>query len=392
MITLDELLERDRKREEDGFKRKIRIGRIVKPGTGGKEKIIVVPTTVEEKFVHDEFDPDQEPGEGEPTGGTGEGEEGDVIGEQPVRPEQGEGDEDGEGQGEGPGEGQGGEHEFEANAYELGKVLSQDFQLPNLKDKGKKRALARYIYDLTDRNQGVGQVLDKKATLKKIVETNITLGNIPDVSNIDTTRFIISPRDMIYRILSREKEYESQALVFFLRDYSGSMSGKVTEAVVSQHVMLYSWLVYQYDKQVETRFVLHDTEAREVPDFYKYYSYKVAGGTKVFTAFKLVNDIVERESLARDYNIYVFHGTDGDDWDKDGKQTLEEMERMLSYAARVGITIVKHRYVGKKKTEVEKYLRASNILTKHENLIKMDVMEEDVDDSRIIQGIKHLIS
>ncbi len=55
MITLDELLERDKKREQDGFKRKIRIGRIVKPGSGGKEKIIVVPTTVEEKFVHDDI-------------------------------------------------------------------------------------------------------------------------------------------------------------------------------------------------------------------------------------------------------------------------------------------------------------------------------------------------
>ena len=76
MITLDELLERDRRREEDGFKRKIRIGRIVKPGSGGKDKIIIVPTTVEEKFVHDEINLDQDPGEGEPTGGTGEGEEG----------------------------------------------------------------------------------------------------------------------------------------------------------------------------------------------------------------------------------------------------------------------------------------------------------------------------
>jgi uncharacterized sporulation protein YeaH/YhbH (DUF444 family) len=390
MITLDELLEKDKKREEDGFKRKIRIGQIVKPGSGGKDKIIVVPTTVEEKFIHDEITLDQEQGEGESTGGTGEGEEGDIIGEQPVRPEEGEGE--GEGAGEGPGEGQGGEHEFESNAYELGKVLSQDFELPNLKDKGKKRTLAKYIYDLTDKNKGVGQFLDKKATLKKIVETNITLGNIPDASNIDTTKFIISPQDLIYRILSREKDYESQALVFFLRDYSGSMGGKVTQTVVSQHVMLYSWLMYQYEKQVETRFILHDTDAKEVSDFYKYYSYKVAGGTKVFTAFKLVNDIVERESLARDYNIYVFHGTDGDDWDKEGTQTIAEIERMLAYAARVGITIVEHSYVGSKQTEVEKYLKTSGILTKHKDLIKMDVMGENVDDSRIIQGIKRLIS
>jgi uncharacterized sporulation protein YeaH/YhbH (DUF444 family) len=282
VITLDELLERDRRREEDGFKRKIRIGKIIKPGSGGKDKIIVVPTTVEEKFVHDEIHPDQEQGEGESTGGTGEGEEGDVIGEQPVRPEEGEG-ENGEGDGEGPGEGKGGDHELESNAYELGKVLSQDFQLPNLKDKGKKRTLSRYIYDLTDKNRGAGQILDKKATLKEIVKTNITLGNIPDVDDTDTSRFIISPQDLIYRILSREKDFESQALVFFLRDYSGSMGGKVTQAVVSQHVMLYSWLLYQYEKQVETRFILHDTQAKEVGDFYKYYSYRVAGGTNVFT-------------------------------------------------------------------------------------------------------------
>ncbi|MBL6992827.1 DUF444 family protein [Desulfobacula sp.] len=390
MITLDELLEKDRRREEDGFKRKIRIGRIVKPGSGGKDKIIIVPTTVEEKFVHDEINLDQNPGEGEPTGGTGEGEEGDIIGEQPVRPEEGE--TEGEGAGEGPGEGKESDHELESNAYELGKVLSQDFALPNLKDKGKKRTLARYVYDLTDKNRGVGQILDKKATLKKIVETNITLGNIPDVSNIDTAKFIISPHDLIYRILSREKDFESQALVFFLRDYSGSMSGKVTQTVVSQHVMLYSWLLYQYEKQVETRFILHDTEAKEVSDFYKYYSYKVAGGTKVFTAFKMVNDIVERENLAHDYNIYVFHGTDGDDWDKEGKQTIFEIEKMLNYVSRIGISIVEHTYVGSNQTEVEKYLKLSGILTKQSNLIKLDVMDENADDSRIIQGIKKLIS
>ncbi|MBU8848149.1 MAG: DUF444 family protein [Desulfobacterales bacterium] len=390
MITLDELLERDRRREEDGFKRKIRIGRIVKPGSGGKDKIIIVPTTVEEKFVHDDIRLDQEPSEGEPTGGTGEGEEGDIIGEQPVRSEEGEEGE--EGSGEGPGEGEGGDHELESNAYELGKVLSQDFQLPNLKDKGKKRTLARYVYDLTDKNRGVGQVLDKKSTLKRIVETNITLGNIPDTSHIDTAKFIISPQDMVYRILSREKDFESQALVFFLRDYSGSMGGKVTQTVVSQHVMLYSWLLYQYEKQVETRFILHDTEAKEVSDFYKYYSYKVAGGTKVFTAFKMVNEIVERENLARDYNIYVFHGTDGDDWDKEGQQTIAEIKKMLNYVSRVGVSIVEHSYVGSKQTEVAKYLKTSGILNKYSNLIKLDVMGEDADDTRIIQGIKRLIS
>jgi uncharacterized sporulation protein YeaH/YhbH (DUF444 family) len=32
---------------------------------------------------------------------------------------------------------------------------------------------------------------------------------------------------------SREKDFESQAMVFFVRDYSGSMVGKTTELVVA---------------------------------------------------------------------------------------------------------------------------------------------------------------
>ncbi len=378
--SLDELLERDKLREKDGFPRKIRVGRLIKPGKSGKGKIVVVPTTVEEKFYHDSVKAPEEGGE---SGGSGDGEEGEIIGEEPIRSQEGEG--------AGPGEGQGGPHEMESSAYDLGKILTEKFQLPNLQDKGKKRSLTRYTYDMTDRHKGFGQFLDKKATLRNIVETNIHLGNIPDVGDIDPTGFLISPGDRIYRILSREKDYESQAMVFFLRDYSGSMMGKPTELVVSQHVLIYSWLLYQYDRQVESRFILHDTEAKEVKDFYTYYNSKVAGGTKVASAFRLVNKIVEEENLIRDYNIYVFHGTDGDDWDTEGKETIPEMQKMITYASRVGISIATHG-VGSGSTEVEKYLNKSGLLKEKPKLIRMDVIQKDADEARLIEGIRNLIS
>ena len=378
--SLDELMERDRLREQDGFPRKIRIGRLIKPGKGGKESVIVVPSTVEEKFYHDRVKPPQEEST---SGGTGDGEEGEVIGEQPVRP-QGE-------QGSG-GAGQGGDesHEMESSAYDLGRILTEKFQLPNLKEKGKKRSFTRYTYDLTDKHQGFGQVLDKKATLRKIIETNISLGNISDLDNIDPAGFLVAPRDRIYRILSKEKDYESQALVFFLRDYSGSMEGKVTDLIVTQHVMIYSWLLFQYAKQVESRFIVHDTDAKEVPDFYTYYNSRVAGGTQVSTAYKLVNDLVEQENLAKDYNIYVFHGTDGDDWDSEGDSAIPELKRMLSYASRVGITIAEHGY--SRNTEVERYLKSSGLLLDKPNLIRLDVVGEDAEEPRLIEGIRKLIS
>lgn len=383
--SLDDLMQRDSRREQDGFPRKIRIGKLVKPGRGGRDKVVVVPTTVEEKFLHDPNFKQQEDGRGG-TGGSGEGQEGEVIGEQPVRPREGEGE------GAGAGQGESGPHELESNAYNLGRILTEQFSLPNLKNKGKKRSLTRYTYDLTDCHRGFGQLLDKKATLRQIVATNISLGRLQPGEPVDPTGFLIAPRDKIYRILSREKDFESQAMVFFLRDYSGSMSGKPTEVVVSQHVMIYSWILYQYGGQVQSRFILHDTEAREVADFYTYYNSKVAGGTKVAAAFRMVNEIVARENLARDYNIYVFHGTDGDDWDTEGKELLPQLETMMDYASRIGVTIAENSFSTSGESEVEKYLKKSGWLERKRSLLRLDVMSENADEPRIIEGIKHLIS
>ncbi|UCE53296.1 MAG: DUF444 family protein [Desulfobacterales bacterium] len=380
--SIDELLERDKQREKDGFPRKINVGRLIKPGRGGRDKVVVVPSTVEEKFIHDTSLQTEEE---QPYGGSGDGEEGEVIGEQPIRAPDVQG-------GTGPGQGEGGQHEIESNAYDLGKILTEKFELPNLKDKGKKRSLTRYTYDLTDKHRGFGQLLDKKATLRKIVETNMHLGNLTDISDLDLTRFLVSPKDLVYRILSREKDYESQAMVFFVRDYSGSMAGKSTVLIVAQHVLIYSWLLYQYAMQVETRFILHDTEATEVPDFYSYYNSKVAGGTQVSSAYRLVNEIVEKENLVRDYNIYIFHGTDGDDWDTDGKESLPQLKQMLTYTNRVGITIAEHAHGKTNNSEVEKYLKKSGLLEEKKDLLRMDVMQEDADEPRLIEGIKHLIS
>jgi len=156
--SLDHLLQRDLQREKDGFPRKIRVGKLIKPGRDGDDKVVVIPTTVEEKLIHDRIPEDEEgeggEGQGQGEGGAGEGEEGEVIGEQPVREQSGGGS--------GSGQGQGGTHELESTVYDLGRILTEQFALPNLRDKGKKRSLTRFSYDLTDQNRGFGQILDKK--------------------------------------------------------------------------------------------------------------------------------------------------------------------------------------------------------------------------------------
>ncbi len=383
MFALDKLLERDRLREKDGFPRKIKLGKLVKPLKGGDNKTIIVPTASEEKFYHWDSTP-SETGESN-TGGTGEGEEGEVIGEESLRK--------GPGDGQGAGQGSGADHGMGTEAYEIGKILTEQFELPNIKEKGKKTSLTKFTYELTDKNQGHGQIFDKKSTLKRVIKTNLALGKISVDKPVDTTELLLTPSDRVYRILSKERDYESQAIVFFLRDYSGSMMGKPTEVVVTQHIYIHSWLVYQYKKQVISRFIVHDTEAEEVPDFYTYYNKNVAGGTEVFSAYKMVNEIVEKDNLTRDYNIYIFHGTDGDDWDAQGENALPELEKMLSYANRIGITIAENEYSNHGSSPVENYLKKSGYLEKYPDKIHLFTMNAaEANEEMIIQGIKELIT
>ncbi|MBD3233550.1 MAG: DUF444 family protein [candidate division Zixibacteria bacterium] len=382
MQTIEDLLERDKQREKDGFPRRIRIGKIVKPSKDKKDRIVVVPTTTEPKFVHDNSITEEDEAS---TGGSGEGEEGEVIGERQVHPE-----EDGEGQG--AGEGSAGEHDVSSDAFDLGKVLTEKFALPNLKAKGKKRSFTKYTYELTDRNRESGQLLDKKETIRSIIKTNILLGNIVGEDEIDPSELVLDPKDKTYRILSKEKDFETQAVVFFIRDYSGSMHGKPTEVIATQHLFIYSWLMYQYKKNVETRFILHDQVAKEVPDFYTYHNSQVAGGTSIYPSYQMVNDIVHEEQLAKDNNIYVFHGTDGDDWNRDGEQAIMEIKKMLLFVNRFGITVAKNAWSNANKTTVETYIDNSKLLRQYPKLVRLDSMSsESADEARIIEGIRRLI-
>lgn len=406
--SMEDLVKRDKEREQDGFPRRIRWRRVlVAPG-----KVLSVPFVVEEKLVHASFEPKNivnlqlpsaqypaldQPDIGE-SPGHGDGEVGDVVGEIPIRDvDRGDGDGDEEGDGDqpgGPGAGDDDAEHFEEEAYETGKRLTEQLKLPNLKEKIKKMPTDEYVYDLTDRHDGSGQVLDEEETLSRILETNIILGRITK-DNIDTTKIIIDPDDEVYRVLSKERVWKAQAVVFFVRDCSGSMWGEPTRALVSQHLLIYAWLLYQYEKRVIPRFIVHDHAAIEVTAR-QYFYYNSWGGTYIPSAYKKVNEIVEGEALESQYNIYLFQGTDGDDGD-DGTEAIPEIKKILAYTNRMGVTLFKHRYYTDQniKTIFEEYVERGEILPRRD-VFRMHIMSRDfwsrITDEMNIEAIKALIA
>jgi len=377
METLDQLRERDGQREKDGFHKKIKF----RHAAGKNGAVIVVPTTEEEKLVHGQF----EPGGGGQGSGQGEGEDGEVVGEQQIDPGEGEG----EGEDNQAGEGGGGDHGVGSDTYEIGKKLTEELKLPNLEDKGKKVPTDEYIFDLTDRHRKSGQILDHKETMRQIIKTNLILGKL-DRKNPETDKFIVGPDDKVFRVLSREKVYKSMAIVFFMRDYSGSMWGIPTEAIIEQHLIIYSWLMYQYEKLVIPRFIVHDAEAKEV-DWNTYYKSIIAGGTRIASGYKLINEIINKEGLERDYNLYVFQGTDGEDWDSDGKEPLAALEELVPKLQRMGASVIRNSWNKKNMTDFEQYLQKSGFQKKATKFRLVSINADTVTPEKNIEAVKTLI-
>ncbi len=379
----DDLLKRDEQREEDGFAKKIKIRRVL----AGRNKVVIVPFVEEEKLIHGEFEPTGE--HGQDLAGQGKGEVGEVIGRMPIQGGGGEGGDSGDDPDSGAGEGEG-EHGTETDAYQLGKELSEKLRLPNLKDKGKKVPTDEYTYDLTDRHRGSGQVLDRKATLIRVVESNIALGRV-GINNIDPAKLVVGPQDKIFRVLSKEKVWKSPSEVFLLRDYSGSTEGEITEIILAQHLKLYACIVYWHEKLVTPRFILHDTVAREVTARV-YFSATSRGGTFIPAGYQKISEIVEKENLARNKNIYVFQGTDGDDGDREGKEAIPEIQKMLGYVNRMGVSVFKTDPEGESKTIFEKYIEKGGFLDQ-KALFRMHLLpNRDVTDEENEEAIKALVA
>ena len=64
----------------------------------------------------------------------------------------------------------------------------------------------------------------------------------------------------------------------------------------------------------------------------------------------------------------------------------------LTYVNRVGISIVRSGAPHVRKSEMESYLTDSGLIESHRRLIRLDVMNPETDEPRLIEGIKTLIS
>ena len=216
-------------------------------------------------------------------------------------------------------------YEVEITLEELGHYLFEDLNLPDLDKKKFNNIFGEKLKRKGYRKSGIRPRLSKKETLKnKIRRKKISENN----DNFDEENFSFHKNDLKYKHVKLKPKENSNAVIFFIMDTSGSMTQDKKFMARSFFFLLYHFLRHRYDS-VEIVFISHSVEAKEVTedDFFKKGS---SGGTIVSSGLTKCLDIVNSRYNPSSWNIYTFHCSDGDNWPEDNEKAVSVSESVKS--------------------------------------------------------------
>lgn len=245
--------------------------------------------------------------------GMGEGEEGQSVG----KPGQGKDAKGGENEGQ---------HllEVDVSLEELADILAEELQLPRIKPRGEHR-----ITTIRDKFTGIRPVGPQslrvfKRSYREALKRQLALGQY------DPANPIVIPikDDLRYRTWNEVKKPQSNAVIVYIMDVSGSMGDEQKELVRLEAFWIDAWLRRNYEG-IESRYIVHDVRASEV-DKKTFFSIKEDGGTRISSAYACAKTLLDQHYDPSAWNIYLFQFTDGDNSsDADNRLCVRELRETL---------------------------------------------------------------
>jgi len=293
----------------------------------------------------------------------------------------------GDGQGE-PG-GMGGPHggteighhimEVDLTLDELADIIGEELELPRIKPKGKK-----IITDDKSRYSGLRPAGPEslrhfKRTYRRAMRRQIIEGTYdPAAPKIVPVR-----ADKLYRSWKTIRSPQSNAVIIYMMDVSGSMGSEQKEIVRTEAFWIDTWLRRNYDG-IESRYIVHDVRAGEV-DRETFFNLREDGGTRISSAFKVAKELTETKFNPQDWNVYLFYFSDGDNSsDSDSRDTCQLIKDFfLPIINMVGYSQVKSQWGNGGFLEIFR-----EILDGEEKVISVRLDEKD----DVLQALRSLFS
>jgi len=209
--------------------------------------------------------------------------------------------------------------EVELTLEELAQILGEELELPRIRPKSKNNVMGTITRYSGMRRVGPESLRYFKRTYREALKRQLASGTY------DPARPAIIPirDDKRYRSWKEHPVPDNNAVVIYMMDVSGSMSDRKKELVRLTAFWIDTWLQAHY-KNVITRYIVHDAIAHEV-DSRTFYSLRESGGTRISSAYELCNHIIHREYDPAAWNLYSFHFSDGENFDRDDDRRCLEL-------------------------------------------------------------------
>lgn len=295
----------------------------------GREVVRIPIRSLEEYKIRYNMENNKYAGQGD-----GNTKKGDVIARDPSgQKNQGQGKE----AGDQPGEDY---YEAEVSIAELEKLLFNEMELPNLKQKERDELVVEDIEFNDVRKQGLMGNIDKRRTILSAIKRNALRGK-PSVNPIHND-------DLRFKTWNEKERPESKAVIIAMMDTSGSMGRWEKFLARSFFFWMVRFLRTKYET-VKIEFIAHHTEAKRVSEE-DFFSKGESGGTICSSAYEKALETIEKHYSPDHYNIYPFHFSDGDNLTSDNHRALRLMNELIELSSMVGYA------------EVNQYQRHSTLM------------------------------
>src|SRR5947199_2305296 len=268
-----------------------------------REKIIKVPIRGirEYRFVYG----DNAAGVGQ---GTGESENGQVVGKVKGQGQRGE-----DKAGDQPGTDY---YETDVTLEELIDIMFEDLELPDLERKALRQIEAHRIAKRKGYRQvGIRVRLDKRRTVRERVKRKLASRHAHAEAALEAPaevalgaareRFPFHEDDLVYRHMVTDVKRESNAVVMCIMDTSGSMDTMKKYLARSFFFLLYQFIFTKY-RNGDVLFIAHHTEASEVTEE-EFFHKGESGGTFISSGYLTALDILQARYHPSIWNINPFN-------------------------------------------------------------------------------------
>ena len=238
----------------------------------------------------------------------------------------------GVGQGEGQGDGraagnQPGEHFLEAefSIEELAAMLGEALELPRIQPKGRDELDSQGGRYSGISPTGPESLRHFKRSYRRALQRMIASGNYDP----DNPKVALIRRDRRYRSWKPQPKPSSNAVIVYVMDVSGSMGADEKELVRIESFWLDAWISSHYHG-TRSVFIVHDAAAKEV-DRDTFFRVRESGGTVISSAYELCCRVIQERYPPQDWNLYLFHFTDGENYSRQDTEKCLGMlqERLL---------------------------------------------------------------